>query len=166
MKKIIIAAIAIIAMTSFSANAKLYVGGSAAFDFTTGSGSSNTSWAIAPEVGYNFNEKIGVGMALSFGGNGGSGSSVFCVEADPYFRWYFAKVGKVKFLNDVVLSLGAVDSKFTWGINLRPGIAVDLTEKWGIVSHIANIGYTGIKDSGTFNLDILGRVDIGIYYNF
>ena len=53
-------------------------------------------------------------------------------------------------------------STSTWGIGVRPGIAVSLTDSWSLVAHVARLGYYG----GAFGFNLNTGSSIGVYYAF
>lgn len=158
MKKLIITLFAILAMT-FSAKAQLYVGGSVGLGVVSVSGTSNSSWSLAPEVGYNFSEKIAAGASLELQG------SPVSWTVNPYFRWKFAKVGKATFLSDFMASIGGAGSSLIWGLSANPGVAFELTDKVSLVTRFAAIGITGSGGSTAFQLNLFQTAQIGIFFN-
>ena len=123
MKKIFM--IAVMAVAAVSANAQWYVGGAFGLDFTKASkdADAQTTLSIAPEVGYNINDKWAVGAQVGFAmannlaeekitytyyegmaiptgitqSNDGTGTAFFIA---PYARYTFAKSGIVSFFVD------------------------------------------------------------------
>lgn len=149
-----------VAAISFTAKAQLYVGGNVGLAVTASSGGSATAWEISPEVGYNINDSLAAGLSVSFAG------SPFSFSVDPYFRWYFAQAGNVKFLADGIFSAGQTEGLFIWGIGVSPGIAYSINDKWSIVSHLAFVGYEGARSDGAFSFNLLKNTRIGFFYNF
>ena len=157
MKKVIL--VLVLAMMAFTAKAQLYVGGGLSF-IGTGAGAA---FSIAPEVGYNINDNMAVGGSIGLGLE--SGETVLSV--DPYFRFYFAEVGPVRFFGDAHFNLSNVwetgePTVTTWGIGVRPGLAVNLTDNWSIVAHVASLGYY----RGTFGFPLNTGSTLGVYYCF
>lgn len=169
MKKIILTLFAL-ATFATCASAQLYVGGSANFSINAYNGGTSVGFGLSPEVGYMFNDKIGVGGYLNLGINGSSGSTAFGMRLAPYFRYAFAQVGKVKFFGDAIVPLGVQDSAFAWGIDIAPGIIVNLGGRWDLVSHIITLGYNGLAgnggSSGVFQFNILSGPSLGVFYTF
>lgn len=158
MKKLIIVFVTAIAM-SFSASAQLYVGGNAGLSVVAGNGNSSVNFSVAPEAGYNFNDSMAVGVALHF-----SNPSTF--YASPYFRYFFTKAGNFRFFADATADLGTVSSSFYWGVSVNPGVAYNINNRWGIVTHLGSIGVQGVEKSTLFRIGILGAASIGFYYHF
>lgn len=173
MKKIILTLFAL-ATFATCASAQVYVGGSANFSINAANGGTRVGFGLSPEAGYMFNDKIGVGGALNIGINGGSGSTAFNMNIAPYFRYVFGQVGKVKFFGDAIVPLGFESTSgftgFAWGIDLAPGIMVNLGGKWDLVSHIITLGYNGVAgnggSNGAFNFSILSGPSLGVFYSF
>ena len=156
MKKILV--ILALSLVALSAKAQVYVGGSLAF---AGSGNA-AAFSIAPEAGYCFDDSMAAGLSLGLGfGNGATTLSI-----DPYFRYYFAEVGPVRFFGDAHFNfthtMAGDASASTWGIGVRPGISVNLTDSWSIVAHVARLGYYG----GAFGFNLNTGSSIGVYYAF
>ena len=63
MKKIFTSFI-VLATLSLSANAQWYLGGGTGFDFISIDGATHATFSIAPEGGYNFNDKMSAGLAI------------------------------------------------------------------------------------------------------
>ena len=58
---------------------------------------------------------------------------------------------------------GDPDNRVVWGIGIRPGIAIPLTENISVVGHIARLGYF----DGAFSVGAnLNDFRVGLYYSF
>ncbi len=175
------------AFVAVSMNAQLYLGGSLGF----GSWSSQENagdkseavFTILPEVGYNLSDSWAIGTVIGYQSDkywgfqnvvtGAVSESAFIFN--PYARYTFLKAGKVNLFID-----GGVDfttaSKFdatSLGIGLKPGLAINLNDKFSLVSHVGFIGYRLENPDGDdnntsyFGLDMSGvNVNFGLYYNF
>lgn len=161
MKKVIL--VLVLAMMAFTAKAQLYVGGGLSF---IGNG-AGASFTIAPEVGYNINDNMAVGGSIGFGLD----AEELTLSVDPYFRFYFAEIGPVRFFGDAHFNYTfnhitepgePVMNVSTWGIGVRPGLAVNLTDNWSIVAHVASLGYYG----GKFGFTLNTGCTLGVYYCF
>ena len=190
MKKIFM--IAVMAVAAVSANAQWYIGGNFGLDFTKSNkdADSQTTLVIAPEVGYNINDKWAVGVDLEFkmanelvsvkdGANAtGTGFGI-----GAYARYTFAQSGPVSFFVDGGLAFNSInydldkglkydESGSTFNIGLRPGLAFKASDK---VSFVATTGYLGYRKNSD---DVLGggskfginvnneALKFGFYYNF
>ena len=182
MKKFIVSVLAFAAM-AFSANAQLYVGGLVGLDLNAPKASTSFSFFLSPEVGYNFSDKFAAGVALSINpqvtSSEGTSNSSFSWSIQPYARFKFLNIGKVRFFGDAGIALGTVgysykyentthtnDALFQWRVGFYPGIAYDINKKWSVVTHLAGISYGGTKNNNAFDLNLLHNVSIGFYYSF
>lgn len=193
MKKVILAAL--VAVASLSANAQVYLGGQLGInagkaDNTT---QSITKFQIAPEIGYNINEKWAIGLGIGFTTqNGlfndeqvfqmpisdkyGKSASVFTLA--PYARWTFAKTGIASFFVD-----GGIDVNFwnnsrgnSFFIGLTPGVKLSASEKVDFVAEIAALGFAwgsekaytaGVAPKSAFGFNVNNTaIKFGVYYNF
>ena len=161
MKKVIVViALALIALT---AKAQVYVGGQLVFQGQAASGNSSAFFGIAPEVGYAFNDNMAAGVSLGFGfGNGATQ-----IIVDPYFRYFFAELGPVRFFADANFNFTNIsaqqgESASSWGIGIMPGIAVPINDNWSLVGHVARLGYY----DGSFSFNLNNITIVGVYYQF
>lgn len=190
MKKIFM--IAVMAVAAVSANAQWYIGGAFGLDFTKANkdADSRTTLTIAPEVGYNINDKWAVGVDLEFGManelisiKDGANATGTDFGLGAYARYTFAQSGPVSFFVDGGLSYISTNYNVSQGvkydesgsifnIGLRPGLAFKASDK---VSFVATTGYLGYRKNSD---DILGggskfginvnneALKFGFYYNF
>ena len=152
-----------LSLVALSAKAQVYVGGGIAFQGEAAKGESAAVFAIAPEVGYSFNDTMAAGISLGLGFGGGA----TVLSLDPYFRYFFADWGPVRFFADANFNFTNVSqqqgaSSSGWGIGVMPGIAVPINNNWSVVGHIAKLGYY----NGVFSFNLNGGTGIGIYYQF
>ena len=184
MKKIF--AVALVAMMTMTANAQVYLGGGIGFQTTSQDGNSDTYFTIMPEIGYNLNENWAVGVVVGYGESKTTvkedgvkiSDKVKAFEITPYARYTFAKFDKVNIFVD-----GGVDylhtdfagaKNNTFGVGLKPGIAVNLNDKLSFVAHAGFLGYQyskddheGAKAANTFGFNLNGNsLSFGVYYNF
>ena len=180
MKKIMmtLAAIAVAA----TMNAQVYVGGGIGFATASNDGNSSTNFKFIPEIGYNLDENMAVGISFGYAQNetkvGGVKTTNKEFEINPYLRYTFLKFDKVNVFVDGALSYNHADNAGTkvntFGIGVKPGVAVNLNDKLSFVSHFGFLGYTnskvdvdGAKATNTFGFDLDGRsLTFGLYYNF
>lgn len=180
MKKLIISLL-LLAAVSFAANAQFYVGGLVGLDLTAPKNGTSFSFLVSPEAGYNLSEKIAVGASLnlnpSVSSYDGTSSSSFAWSLQPYARFKFVSIGKLNLFGDASVGLGTTGSSskyedviikskavFQWSVGFYPGISYDFAPKWSIVSRIAGISYGGSGGGNAFNLNILNRVSLGVFY--
>ncbi|MBO6190750.1 MAG: hypothetical protein IKR63_06970 [Alloprevotella sp.] len=173
MKRILLTAV--VALLTLSASAQVYIGGAAGF--WRNPSDNTTQFKVAPEVGYCLSNKWAVGMALGYQYNYDDGASSNSVAINPYARFTFAKFGPVSLFADGGFELGVekpknFDSAVIWGVGVKPGVAVGLTEKLSFVSHLGFLGYRGSNDNAVTTFDGFGvrfdatDVNFGLYYNF
>ena len=183
MKKIMMTLVAIAMATTM--NAQWYVGGSVGFgSVKAGSGDSETTYKVIPEVGYSFNDKWSVGVALGYAkGSCSFGNSlqdytqnvtteVFSVN--PYARYTFVNEGKFSIFCDGGIGFESwKDMGTNFSVGLRPGFAFKASDKISLEAHIGFVGFNtfspkgGGDSSNSFGLDLTGVANsFGIYYNF
>jgi len=193
MKKVILAAL--VAVASLSANAQVYLGGTLGINAgkLNSATESITKFQIAPEIGYNINEKWAIGLGIGFttqnglfddsqvfqmplSGKAAKSASVFTIA--PYARWTFAKTGIASFFVD-----GGIDVNFwnnsrgnSFFIGLTPGVKLSASEKVDFVAEIAALGFAwgsekaytaGVAPKSAFGFNVNNTaVKFGVYYNF
>ena len=157
MKKVLV--ILALSLMAFTAKAQVYVGGTLSFSGVK----DQAVFSVAPEAGYNFNDNMAAGASLGLSFS--KGMTSFAI--DPYFRYYFAELGPVRFFGDghfnfTNVAVRDAEGTSTWGIGVRPGIAVNLNDSWSIVTHVASLGYYG----GAFGFHLNPGYTVGVYYEF
>ena len=175
MKKIIISAV--VAFAAMTANAQLWVGGGLGFNqrnYDTLQ-PDETSFYIAPEIGYTLNDKwdlaIGIGDVYTKTDPGDS-SNNFIVN--PYARYTFFKTGKVGFFVDGSFAIQAGDDPTEWSVGLRPGVKFAASDKVTFVASFGFLGYSKVEDAyDEFGFEFngngpgpLGGLMFGCYYSF
>lgn len=145
MKKIILSMLFVFA--AVAASAQVYVGG--ALSWTHDDSKDFNSFLLAPEVGYNINDKWTVGVELAYihtksahdiKGNG------FAIA--PYGRFNFFQKKIVRLFVEGGLGFSTYkikdgDSENGFEIGFKPGIAFDVTEH---LSLEAKYGFLGYRD--------------------
>ena len=180
MKKIMMTLVAIAMATTM--NAQWYVGGGVGLATSSYDGNSTTIWSILPEVGYNINDKWAVGTVIGYGESrikikDGGKEKVKTFQVAPYARYTFVKWEKVNLFLDVTVGYkhenAAGVKTNTFGIGVKPGIAVNLNSHLSFVAHVGFLGYENEKVKGddkstnTFGVNLNGNnVSFGVYYNF
>jgi len=186
MKKILMTLAA--AFVAVSMNAQVYVGGSLginAWSSQKNAGDrSETTFSILPEVGYNINDDWAVGTVIGYASDKWAGLSdglthtqisqnAFTVS--PYARYTFANAGKVNFFVDggVEFTTASKGDWTSFGVGLKPGLAVNLSDNLSFVSHLGFIGWQMLNPDGDDNninktgLDLSSsNLTFGLYYNF
>ena len=175
MKKILMTMVAALGL-AISANAQVYVGGGFAVQGHDNGNDTYTTYKFLPEVGYNLNDNWAVGMV--FGWSGATKGGDKTVAVNPYAR--FTPV-HTKFINLFVdggfgyaHGYGNKDRDLDiWSVGLRPGVAVNLSERLSFVSHVGFLGWEQAKNNventkGTeYGFDLNGEnISFSLYYNF
>ena len=178
MKKILMTMAAMLVTMTMSA--QVYVGGEVGFQSVSHDGNSTSTFNIKPEVGYVLDDNWGLGLAFGYGESGKNATKVKTLSVNPYVRYTFAKFDHVNLFLDGGFDFTNVDSKAaghktnTFGVGVKPGVAVNLNEKLSFVSHFGFLGYQsskpdydGAKATNTFGFDIdATNITFGLYYNF
>lgn len=183
MKKIMmtLAAVAVAA----TMNAQVYVGGGVGFQTSSYDGNSETYFKIMPEIGYNLDENWAVGISVGYGEAKTKvkeegvtmTAKVKSFSVAPYARYTFAKFDKVNLFVDGTVGYQYEDyagtKVNTFGVGLKPGVAVNLNDKLSFVAHVGFLGYENEKVKGadkstnSFGLSVDGsNLSFGVYYNF
>ncbi len=192
MKKLMMAAA--LAVASLSANAQVYLGGGINFGTSKPAHAegydpeSTTSIGLRPEIGYKLDDQIsfGIGLGYNHSKTGDYKTDNFSIE--PYLRYTFARWNNVSFFgeagfgythseNNVDLDDNHTltkDKVNTWYIGVRPGIAVDLTKNFTLLTKIGWLGYKSSKPdvdhykaSSDFGLNLSGEnIQFSLLYNF
>lgn len=173
MKKIILSAL--VAASAIAANAQVYVGGSLGFNSFKANEDAKaaTTFTIAPEIGYNFNENWAVGANISFQTKNTEPKSSSTFGVDVYARYTFAKTGIASFFVDGGVGMVTMNNErgAAFNVGVRPGIKVALSEKVDLVAKTGLLGYTWAnKKAGKWSSLDLGidntALSFGAYYNF
>jgi hypothetical protein len=177
------------AFVAVSMNAQVYLGGSLGFGAASTQKNlgdrSETVFSILPEIGYNLNDQWAIGAVIGYQSNKFNnvveinGENVAGHEAaftfNPYARYTFMKAGKLNlFVDGGVDFSSATKGDCTYlGFGVKPGLAVNLTDKLSFVSHIGFLSYQLVNPDGddnnasVFGLDLSGNnLTFGLYYNF
>ena len=183
MKKIMMTLAAVCVAATM--NAQVYVGGSLGFETSSQDGVTNSELTLMPELGYALDENFAVGIAFGYGQESHDveveGLTVTRknkkFKINPYLRYNFVKLDKVNVFVDGGLEYVHKDDagakNNTFGIGVRPGVAVNLNDKLSFVSHFGWLGYSNSKDDyegakakNTFGFKLASSVSFGLYYNF
>lgn len=179
MKKLLLSLFIVLA--SITANAQFYVGGQVGF--SRNATDNVTTLQIAPEFGYDFNEKWAFGGVLDYQYGYQDKVNLNIFEISPYARYKFARVAddKLKFFVDGGVGFGVqkvtgYDTGFIYHIGFRPGMSYSFNEHWTILAHLSQLGWEGATDKAThaygrkncFTWNIFNWNDLmfGLYYSF
>ena len=108
MKKGLLLVVVMLATIAVKAQ-DIYVGGS--LNVWRNSTGNTTSFKVAPEVGYNFNETWALGAELDYSHNYNGGLTKNSVIVAPYIRWSYCETGAVRLFLDGTAALGFVKVK-------------------------------------------------------
>ena len=175
MKKIL--TVVVIAVMSLTASAQIYVGGelNAWRDYE----GNRTDVSILPEIGYTLSDNLAIGTVIGWRYSYTAGQKWNGLEVAPYLRYTFLKADKVNVFVDggFGFKTGKVkgqDAANAWSVGLKPGVAVNLTDKLSFVTHFgflgwrkSDVGARQVFGQDGFGLDMNGNnLTFGLYYNF
>lgn len=183
MKKLVLTAV--VALSSLAMNAQVWLGGSLGFNYTDkDNGTKVTDFTISPEIGYSLNDKWDIAVAINEtytnydlkGDIADYHTNSFSIN--PYARYTFAKSGIASFFVEGGVLVGSEDVKLenadktesqtTWGIGIRPGVKVALSDKVSLVAKLGYLGYKDVEDSYSkfgFGVDN-NSLSLGMYFSF
>lgn len=171
MKKLLL--VLAVTVTSVAANAQVFVGGKLGLLHTDNTILKNTEVTIAPEVGYQLNEKWAIGTELSYTLNSPKGGlDVSLFEFNPYVRYTAANWGAVSFIVDGGVGLNwakveGADSEFGWSAGIKPGLAVNLGKRFTFITHLGELGYADVANTKAYGYKFdTSSVDFGVIFNF
>lgn len=187
MKKLIFTLAVLFCVATVSAQeSKMWVGGTVGFWSSKEKGEdSNLSFQVKPEFGYILNDNMAVGIsigaghaqAFQFAGNTvGGPANIYTVN--PFLRYTFLK-GSLGALfmdgglawNHVNICGGEDNDGNMYEIGFRPGVALNVSEKFAIIGKFGFLGYQHYKTEGWnrndfgLNLD-LDNVEFGVSFKF
>ncbi len=167
MKKVFLTLL--VAVMSITASAQVYVGGEVGLWHNNDA--EETTFTIAPEIGYQLDSKWALGIGLDYSDLGATES----LSVNPYARYSAAKMGPVTFFLDGGVDLYSYkpavgDSQTAWAIGIKPGLKVAVCDKLDFVAHCGFLGYQDSevvgKQSG-FGFNVSGKnLTFGLLYNF
>lgn len=172
MKKLLIA-IAAIAM-SITANAQGFVGGTLGLDVahtsSDGASATVTTFQIAPEVGYHFNDTWAVGLQFAYGLTASDAPSVNQIQVMPYVRATFASAGIVDFFAELGAGYthASCDGASAGGFvsALRPGMAINFTDKFSVIARTNLLEYSHIESANYVDFAINKGFSLGVNFKF
>ncbi|MDH8702185.1 hypothetical protein M2138_001545 [Dysgonomonadaceae bacterium PH5-43] len=156
-----------VALVSLTASAQFYAGGS--LGFWNDDDADETAFFIAPEVGYNLNEKWSVGLELGYFNEDAVGVATFA--ASPYARYTYFNQDRLSLFVDGGFGFSYKDQdndETGFNIGLQPGVAVSLTEKFSLVAKFGFLGYNDkyLNAKDGFGLNLTNNISFGFYVNF
>lgn len=185
-KFIKMAVVVLLASISSAASAQVWIGGNIGYnhsqigyDLLYGNEKESTStrnFMIAPEIGYNLNDKFAVALALGYSNIDGAINNW---SVNPYVRYNFAETSRVRFFLD-----GGV--KYTYshlngtktdvngiGFSINPGVSFAVNKRLGLVAHLGELSYThahvgaetGCYSNNDFVFGLTNNLSLGLYVN-
>jgi len=185
MKKIMMTLAAVCVAATM--NAQTWVGGELGFtgSHVNGSESTDKTFTLAPEIGYNLDENLAVAVKLGWGyastqtlASLGTFSNVNTYSINPYARYTFVKAGNFSVFVDGGISYSAIHVQGAekninqFGAAVVPGIAYAVSDKVTLVSHLGEglyFKHTWIEDvarTNNYGLNLFNGISFGAYYNF
>jgi hypothetical protein len=171
MKKIIL--LFVLVFVAASVDAQLYVGGAVSASIESKNDVEATTFKILPEAGYNISDKFAVGAVIGFSRSSYDGKSLGSTfQFAPYARFSFYRSDLVRLFVDGGFSVYSNDigdeTITTFDIGVKPGIALDLSEKISIVGKFGFIGFRHYDDDHNkidMSIDATD-ISIGLFYSF
>ena len=184
-------------VAAVAASAQVYIGGSLGVSSTKApyrdggvESDAVTKFHLNPEVGYNLDDKwaVGIGLGFDYGKQGDVKNTSF--EIAPYARWTFARWNKVSLFLEGGLSysfdkvkkeyeddgetISKEEKKSYFKIGVKPGLRVDLTDHFALMTRLGWLGYTctmpdgdDMNNGSSFGFDVSGEnISFGVLYNF
>lgn len=179
MKKILL--LIVVAVTSMTAGAQIYVGGNFGYWREWQEGANKTDLSIYPEIGYNLNEKWAIGATFGYDYNYKKGNKTNGLGIEPYVRYTYASLGPVNLFVDGYGGFYTYknkkngvtgDAQNAWCLGLTPGVKVTLTERLSFYSYFGFLGYCDADEEEVFGQKGFGldlnsnKLRIGLLYNF
>jgi len=171
MKKLLL--VAVIACAAISANAQVYLGGTAGVWRNDDNGAKTTSFQITPEIGYNFNESWAIGASLGYiYEKDNAKKSAFGIS--PYVRYSYYENEVVRLFLDggfgYMRTKVGDNSENGFEVGIRPGIAIKLNDTFSMIGKVGFLGYRKdylLEAGKSYGLALSGEdVALGIQVNF
>lgn len=134
-----------VVMVALSMKAQVYVGGTVSF-WHNNDNFESTWFTIAPEIGYNFNEKWAVGGNIGFSYEKIDDVKTTGFAIAPYARYSYYENKIVRLFLDggfgiSTSKIGDNDALTGFEIGIKPGIAIKLNDKFSLVAKCGFLGY-------------------------
>jgi len=165
-------------MATLTANAQFYVGGTVGVNSAKpDDGDAVTTFAIMPEIGYNFSDNFAVGATLGYAKVENDNMDELCktFTIAPYARYTFLKTDLLNLFVDGEVSYSNIkpdvddaESVSAFGIHVKPGLAVNVSDNISLIAKYGLLGYDKVKDNGSnfgFNINA-SKIEFGFIYNF
>lgn len=163
-------------VAALAVKAQVYVGGNVSLWHADEN--DNTSFVLAPEVGYEFNEQWAVGAQLLFNhnklkvGEHKIKSNGFAFA--PYARFSFFENKIIRCFVDGGIGVSTYkikdgDNESGFELGLKPGIAIKLTDHFSLITKYGFLGYRDdylLGDNGYGFAFSSEDLSIGFHYTF
>jgi len=172
MKKIFGLLILVCVITS--ANAQVYIGGSVSAWVDENKKDETTTLEFLPEVGFLINDRWSLGTVLGYTQKEVDGTKTYeTFEFAPYARFSYYRFDLVRLFVDAGFSLyssksGKAERETTYGIGLKPGVALDLSDRISLIAKFGFLGYRQYNDNhdaAGFNING-NSLSLGVFYAF
>jgi hypothetical protein len=172
MKKLFLLSMLLIA--TISANAQIYVGGSLGFWYDSHNDPETTTFTVAPEIGYNINQKWAVGGVIDYTYGKVDYVSANSFAIAPYARFSYYRNGIVRLFIDggfgvSTTSYSGADSVTGIEIGFKPGIAFEVNKHFSLVAKCGFLGWREDYSLGTDGQGLLlssEDLSLGFHYEF
>lgn len=172
MKKLFLLFFVVCAATSV--NAQLYVGGSLSAWINETKTTETTTIKFLPEVGFSISDRWSFGTVLGYTYKDVDDKiTTKTFEFAPYARFSFYRTELVRLFVEGGFSFysskaGKADAETTYSVGLKPGIALDLSERISLVAKFGFFGYRQYaEDDDAYGFSIDGNgLSLGVFYMF
>ncbi|MDR1940936.1 MAG: porin family protein [Endomicrobium sp.] len=183
MKKLLIAAVMLAAVSVNGFAYSFFVGGELGIEsITPNKGDSNTTFSVSPYVGYLLNDKSDISIGFSYSDNGTVDPDAEDKDESSFgvtlaYEYAIASVDKLTFYISPTLTYTSTsvkdgDAYSSYEIAVAPNVQYALSERVGLIATLgfAGISYEAIEDGdSTFTFGANGNdtiTSIGFYFNF
>ncbi len=128
-----------------------------------------TAWGLAPEIGYNLNDKWSVGLGLGYA-HFAEKENAYGFNA--YARWFGYRNGNFSLYLQADFKYSAMSGDNApdlnaYSVGVIPGAAYSFNDHFSMNASLGNLGYSKIKDQdGVFSLNINNGLNFGLTYSF
>ena len=172
------------AVAAVSLNAQVYVGGNVGIANIDNGNDDETVYSLLPEVGYNLNSDIALGVQFGWSKGNlyseygdltlGDVSLTHTFEVNPYVRYTFVHAKAIDVFFDGGFGYKHYNGEGDqFSVGLKPGIALNLNDKFSLVAHVGFLGYQNFNPKGdgdntnVWGIDVDGNhVQLGVNIKF
>lgn len=157
-----------------STDAQVYIGGSISAWVDENKKTETTTLEFLPEVGFLLSDRWSLGTVLGYTQKEVDGTETNnTFEFAPYARFSYYRFDLVRLFVDASFSLyssksGKADRATTYGVGLKPGVALDLSDRISLVAKFGFLGYRQYnEDHEAVGFNINGNgLSFGVFYTF